>query len=391
MDFDEDDALAAYRMAAREWVERNVKEEWIIAARESASHHLAPLHAVLAREGILGAAWPTKYGGTDYQDSLAQAIFDDIEAIGLRSAAWGNTQQVMNTVLRVGTEKQKHDIISRACRGEFLCALGFSEPGCGSDAAAARTRAVLDGADWVIDGAKMFTSTAHVATHVILLTRTNRDAPKHRGLTVFLVPINATGIDIAPFETLGGERSNATFYSGVRVPDSARLGEIDGGWAVMRVTLVYERTGSRRLAGPRFSHALAEWARTEPVPGGGNLIDSELARATLARVAIDEEISRLLSMQTSWVSARGELPRAEGAIAKLYSTEQARRNQERLIDLVGLPATLHHGEAGAVLDGDVEKAFRAGVVTTIYGGASEILRDIVAELRLGLPRNRPLN
>jgi alkylation response protein AidB-like acyl-CoA dehydrogenase len=389
MDFDEEDALADYRPQAKSWAAQWIQEGWVRAAQTERSAHHAALHAILADQGILGAGWPREYGGGGFDPLLAQAIFDEIEALGLRSSTWANTQQVLNTVLRVGTEAQKAELVSAAARGALTFSLGFSEPGCGSDAAAARTRAIRDGDGWRINGAKMFTSTAHVATHVILLTRTNVDVPKHRGLTVFLVPLDAPGVEIREIGTLSGERTNATFYADVIVPDSARLGEVDGGWAVMRVTLVYERTGSRRLAGPPLSQRVAAWARGQLDASGRPVLDSPVVREKLARVAIDEEISKLLSMQTSWVSARGELPRAEGALAKLYSTEHAQANHGELIDLLGFAATLRRGEADALLDGEVEQAFRNSVVTTIYGGASEILRDLIAEIRLGLPRSRP--
>jgi alkylation response protein AidB-like acyl-CoA dehydrogenase len=389
MNFDEEDTLAKCRAPAKAWAAANIDPAWIRAARITHSHHQPELHDRLAAQGILGAGWPSAYGGTTFDPHFATAIFDEIQALGLRSSAWGNTTQVLNTVLRVGTEQQKRELVSAAVRGEILFTLGFSEPGCGTDAAAARTRAVRDGQGWRINGAKMFTSTAHVATHVILLTRTNTDVPKHRGLTVFLVPLLAPGVEIREVKTLSGERTNATFYTDIVVPDSARLGEVDGGWSVMRVTLVYERTG-RGLAGPQLSQRFAEWARGQRDVRGRPVLDSLVVREKLARVAIDEEVSRLLQLQTSWVSARGGLPRAEGAIAKLYAAEHAQVSHSELLDVLGFAGTLQSGAPGAVLDGDVEQAFRASVVTTIYGGASEILRDLIADLRHGLPRSRPV-
>jgi alkylation response protein AidB-like acyl-CoA dehydrogenase len=390
MDFDEEDALAPFRTKAEAWAARWIDLAWVQAVREGRSLHHNALHALLAGQGILGAGWPAEYGGTGFDPLLAQAIFDEIEALGMRSSAWANTQQVLNTVLRVGTEDQKRELVSAAVHGQLTFALGFSEPGCGSDAAAVRTRAVRDGDTWCINGAKMFTSSAHATTHVMLLTRTNMGVAKHKGLTVFLVPLDSPGTEICEIRTLGGERTNATFYTDVAVPDTARLGDVDGGWRVMRVTLVYERTGSRRLGGPPLSQRIAAWASEQRDAEGRSTMDSPVVREKLARIAIDEEISRLLSLQTAWVSAQGELPRAEGAIAKLYTTQHAQDNHADLIDMLGLGATLKSGSPGAILDGELEQAFRSSVVTTIYGGASEILRDLIAEIRLGLPRSRPV-
>ena len=149
----------------------------------------------------------------------------------------------------------------------MLIALGYSEPDSGSDVAAAKTTAVRDGDDWVINGQKMFTSTAQLATHVFVLARTNPDVPKHKGLTLFLVPTASPGYEIQPIHTLGGQVTNATFYADVRVPDSARIGGVDAGWSVMKVALVYERgVGSTASMEQTLARDLAAWAAPGPAP-----------------------------------------------------------------------------------------------------------------------------
>ena len=202
---------------------------------------------------------------------FARAVLDEVAAAGLYADGWGTTLMVIRTINHVGTEEQKKTIISAALRGEILIALGYSEPDSGSDVAAAKTRAVKDGDEWVVNGQKMFTSTAQVCSHVFVLARTNPHVPKHKGLTMFLVPTDAPGFELQPVLTLGGQRTNATFYSDLRVPDALRIGDVDEGWRVMRVALVYERGGGRTSAGPTLAEKAAAWAMSTGRPDGTTL------------------------------------------------------------------------------------------------------------------------
>ncbi len=268
-----------------------------------------------------------------------------------------------------------------------MCCLGYSEPDAGSDVAAVATKAVRDGDDWVIDGQKMFTTMAHEAHYVFLLARSNPDAPKHKGLTMFLVPMDTPGIEITPVETMGGERTNITFYSDVRVPDSARVGEVDAGWTVMHAALVYERNSANWGEPDHLVEAVAGLGararrrRRPPVrrPGGA----SRPGPATT-----ELEVGRLLLFRSAWLSSRGEMPQVEGSMAKLHITEAFVRASSDLLDLLGTAGLARRGEPGAPLDGLVEHAFRHAVVTTIYGGSSEVQREIIAGRGLGLPRAR---
>jgi alkylation response protein AidB-like acyl-CoA dehydrogenase len=390
VDFWDKDRLAAHRPAAREWIAANVKPEWVEEARLRGHFHSDSLYAKLAAGGIFAAGWPPQYGGSDVDPQFAETVLDELALAGLRSLGWINTRMVVNIILRVGSEETKRAYVPAALRGECVVSLGFSEPGSGTDVAAARTRAVREGGKWRINGSKMFTSTARIATHVILLTRTNPEAAKHRGLTLFLVPLASDGVEIRPVHTLGYHPTNATFYTDVIVPDSARLGEVDGGWSVMKVALVFERTGETRKSGATLSRRVADWARNEILADGRSILDSPAVRQRLATMAIDDEVARLLFLQVNSVANAGGLPRVEGAIAKLFATERTQVTTADLLDLAGAAALVKGGETGAVVDGAIEREFRDAVVTTIYGGASEVLRDIIAEQRLGLPRTRPV-
>jgi 3-oxocholest-4-en-26-oyl-CoA dehydrogenase alpha subunit len=297
---------------------------------------------------------------------------------------------VARTVQHVATPEQKREYLPAVLRGEIVIALGYSEPDTGSDVASAKTTAVRDGRDWVINGQKMFTSTAQVASHVFVLARTNPDVPKHKGLTLFLVPTSGGGYEIQPIRTLGGQVTNATFYAGVRVPDSARIGGVDEGWSVMKVALVYERGfGSAASMEVTLARDLAAWARSARRPGGTAALDDPLTAERIGRIAVDEEVIRVFGHQLDWLARKGALPQVEGSMRKLFWAESAQRHYSDALDILGAEGVLAPDAARAPAGGMFEHDFRAAVVTTVYGGASEILREIIAERRLGLPRNRP--
>jgi len=216
VDFSDVDKLAEYRQQARAWVERHVDPDWAEQQRVSGSYHTPELHALLAGQGWLGAGWPAEYGGTDNDPDLAAALFEEIDAAGLHMDGWITTTMICRTILHTGTEEQKRTIVGGALAGEVIIVLGYTEPDSGSDVAAAKTKAERDGDEWLINGQKMFTSTAHMASHVFMLTRSNTEVAKHKGLTTFLVPLDGPGVEIRAIHTLGGQRTNATFYSDVR-------------------------------------------------------------------------------------------------------------------------------------------------------------------------------
>jgi alkylation response protein AidB-like acyl-CoA dehydrogenase len=297
---------------------------------------------------------------------------------------------VCRTIRHAGTERQRREVISAALRGEIVIALGYTEPGCGSDVAAVKTTALRQGTGWLINGQKMFTSTADQATHVFLLTRTDAHLPKHDGLTTFLVPVTAPGVSCEPISTLGGIRTNATFYVDVLVEDSDRVGEVNGGWSVMRIALVYERTSSFAAPiGAGIDQRVADWARTATSDDGSAVLDDPSVRERLARIAIDDEVTKLLGMRSAWASMQGDLSGLQGSSHKLWKTEAACRHHADLMDILGDQAVLNRGVPNAPLSGDIEESFRTAVVETIRGGTSEILRSIIAERGLGLPRVRP--
>jgi len=392
MDFQLSDDLAAHRGAARAWVAANAPHEWVEEQRRSGLYMTLPLHELLVRDGILAAGWDPAYGGSDVDPDFARAVYEEVAAAGFHQDAWSTTAMVVKTVEQVGTEEQKREYIGGALRGEILIALGYSEPDSGSDVAAAKTTAVRDGDEWVINGQKMFTSTAQICSHVFVLARTDPNVPKHEGLSLFMVPTASEGYDCHPMETLGGQTTTTTYYSDVRVPDSALIGDLNQGWSVMNVALVFERgVGNPSSFEHPLAEELAEWARETVRADGSRVIDDPLVTERIGRMVVDEEISRLLAHRANWLADHGDRSTAHGAMRKLFSAEAAVRNTTAGLDVLGADGVLATAAGDAPLGGDLEREFRYAVVKTIYGGSSEIMRDIIAQRFLGLPKNRPKN
>jgi alkylation response protein AidB-like acyl-CoA dehydrogenase len=291
------------------------------------------------------------------------------------------SELVARTLAVTGTDEQRRRIVPSVLAGEIIVCLGYSEPDSGSDVAAATTRAERDGDQWVINGQKMFTTLAHEASYVFLLTRTNPEVPKHRGLTMFLVPMDTPGIEVTPVHTLSGERTNITYYTDVRVADDWRVGAVDGGWDVLRVALAFERRPTMVGELDRLLRQYLDWARRQP-----GLLVQPTVRARIASALVDLEAGRRLSERMAAMTADGDLPVVEGSMAKLWSSEALVRAAANLLDSLGADGVLRAGGPGAPAGGAVEHMLRHAQVTTIRAGTSEIQRTIIAERGLGLPR-----
>jgi alkylation response protein AidB-like acyl-CoA dehydrogenase len=378
----------AFRAEVREFLREHFRPAMVERAHDSGTAHVWDLYRALGAQGWIAASWPEEYGGQGRDPFEMTAMRDELRLAGVPTDGLGQSVIVGRTIRAVGSEEQKQTFLPPFLAGEIIFALGYTEPDSGSDVAAAKTRAVRDGDDWIIDGQKMFTTLAHEAAYVFLLARTNPDVPKHRGLTMFLVPLDAPGVEIHPVHTMGGERTNATFYTGVRVPDAFRVGEVDGGWDVMTVALTFERGGFGLSEADRVWQQTVDWASTTRRADGTRVIDDPLVRERLANMRIDNEVARLLALRCSYVAASGGLPGVEGSMHKLWYAEAMTADASELVDMLGAEGTLAHGEGDAPVDGWVEHLYRHAAVTTIYGGTSEVQRGIIAERGLGLPRSR---
>jgi alkylation response protein AidB-like acyl-CoA dehydrogenase len=292
-------------------------------------------------------------------------------------------------IANVGTDEQKREILPKALNADIVIVLGFTEPENGSDAAAAATRAVRTGDGWTINGSKMFTTNAHIGDYVFMLARTDPDAPKHRGLTTFLVPLDQPGVVVQPVFTLSGERTNITFYNDCYVEDRWRIGEVNGGWRTMSYAFEREHGGTV-FPGEmeRLLRNVEEWAQSTTDDEGRPRIDDPDVRTRLGRAATEIEVTRLLLRRTAWLSSLGENAHVSGSMVKLFGNERLEREAADFLELVGPDGLRARGEPTAPQNGEIEHAVRFAKGTTIYGGTSEIQRNIVAQHHLGLPRPR---
>ena len=376
-----------FRAEVRAFLEQHLDDEVIEQAHRTGTMHNKDFYRALGDQGWIAAAWPPEYGGQERDPYEMTALRDELRLAGAPTDGMGLSLIVCQTIRRVATEEQKRDFLPRALAGEILMSLGYSEPDSGSDVASIKTRALRDGDEWVINGQKMFTTLAHEADYVFLLTRTNPDVPKHKGLTMFLVPLDTPGIEVQPVHTVGGERTNATFYSDVRVSDHYRIGEVDRGWDVMTVALAFERGGFGLSDSDRVWEQTVEWAKHTRRDDGTRVIDDPFVRERLALMRVNNEVAKLLAYRTSFVAASGKLPGVEGSMHKLFYAESMTADAAELVDMLGSEGVLQRGEEGAPVGGWVEHLFRHAAVTTIYGGTSEMQRSIIAERGLGLPRS----
>jgi alkylation response protein AidB-like acyl-CoA dehydrogenase len=354
---------------------------------ETGTHHDRDFAEALGAMGWIAPGWPVEDGGGGRSWLEQVVISQELSAAEAPTAATGTTMLVANTLRIWGTPDQKQTVLSGIVRGEIQVCLGYSEADSGSDVAAARTRAVRDGDEWVINGEKMFTSLAQIADYVFLLTRTNLEVKKHKGLTMFLIPMSTPGVSVSEIKTLGGERTNITSYDDVRAPDSCRVGEVDGGWNVLTSALNFEHAVNY---GPEIARLLrvAVEEASQPAADGERLIDDPTVRERLARIAIDVEVSELLGLRAGWMGATGQRVAGEGSMVKMYSSEALARASAQLLQVFG-PSGLGQGGGHRPSGlGVLEHAFRHSQVTRIYAGTSEIHRSIVAERGLGLPRSR---
>jgi len=351
---------------------------------ENFEAHDWDVHRALGKAGFLFPSWPEKWGGRGADADSARACRNVSAELGYAGLAGGVTGMAGTLVQAAGSPELQDEVLLGFARGDFTSCLGFTEPSGGSDVFAAKTRAVRDGDEWVINGQKMFTSGAELADYVLLLTRTDPDVPKHKGLTLFLVPLKVPGVEIQPVHTFMDERTNATFYEDVRIPDRYRLGDVNGGVKMMTVALSMEQGGSHYHHQMRkMVKAVLDWARTED-RDGKPLIEHPNTLSRLARVYTHSAISEALAARVLATRLAGEPDLAYGPASKVFTTEAFIKDSADLLDLAS-PGSLIRGKESL---GVVEMGYRHSTATSIYGGASEVLRSMVAERRLNLPRSR---
>ena len=387
MDFRLGSKAAAVRREIRAFLADNFSEEDRKEAARDGGGHNWELYQKLAANGWVSAGWPEEMGGGGRDPYEILTLYWELCKAGFPWIGLLNNGFIGHTLMAMGTEQQKKELVPKIASGEIAFALGYTEPGSGSDVAGARTQATRDGDDWILDGQKMWTTTAHTAQYIFMLTRTSTQDRPHRGLTIFIVPTDAEGVDIQPIHTMGGERSNGVYLTKVRVPDANRVGEVDKAWSVLMFALGLEQAMGYADLQERFIENAGRWA-LETGPDGARPFDDPRVKEQLGQTAIHAEVSRLLRHRSTWLAAEGKELGGKGAMTKSFSGTSYLEDAQAFMDLVGPAGLLDEDTEGAIAGGNFDEAFRQTPVNTIYGGTVEILRSIVAEAELGLPKSR---
>jgi 3-oxocholest-4-en-26-oyl-CoA dehydrogenase alpha subunit len=345
----------------------------------------------LGSDGWLGIGWPEEYGGQN-RSMLEQLIFSDEAAIAGIPIPHLTLNTVGPTIMRFGTDEQKNTLLPAILKGEMHFSIGYSEPGAGTDLASLRTRARLEpstgsgtGGEWVINGQKMWTSLIQYADYVWLACRTDPDLPRHKGLSIILVPTDAAGFSYTPVHTVAGVSTSATYYEDVRVPAGNLVGELNGGWPLMTNQLNHERVALTSAAPLQHSLRLVRaWAQETKTPAGDRVIDQEWVQVLLGRAHARAEMLALMNWKIA--SSQGEdLSPADASATKVYGSELATEVYRSLMEVVGPGSLVRADSPGAEVRGRLERFYRSSLVMTFGGGTNEIQRDIIGMVGLGLP------
>jgi alkylation response protein AidB-like acyl-CoA dehydrogenase len=345
----------------------------------------------LADRGWNAPAWPTEYGGGG-MTVTQQFIFNEEMAIhraprpvhliiGLGMAG--------PTIIVHGTEEQKKKWLPGMLAGTDIWCQGYSEPEAGSDLASLRTRAVKDGDDYVLNGQKIWTTIAHVAKWMICLARTDPDAPKHRGITYFIVDMKSPGIDVRPLVNMAGTPEfNEVFFDNVRVPKGNVIGEENRGWYAAVTTLDFERSSVGSAIGmTQEVEEMIEYAREHADEPTSTLKTNPMLRYELADRMVEAEVARMMSYRIASMQSRGLIPNYEASALKFYSAELHQRIAHTQLKVLGAYGQLERGSEFAPHRGRWCFTYLRSAGYTIEAGTSEIQRNIVATRGLGLPRD----
>ena len=372
-----------FRDRLRAFLAVHVTDEVRRRDRETGENFDEGVHLALGAEGYLAADWKVESEGGF--SALRRRIWDlEIGRAHTPWFHWGTTAMVARTVQQFGFAEVADEVLPGVLSGHIRLCLGYTEPEGGSDVATCKTRAVRDGGGWVINGSKMFTSNAHNAKYVFLLTNTDPDAPKHKNLTMFLVPLDSPGIEIQPIRTIDGDRTNIVYYSDVRVDDKYRIGDVNGGWAVLRGALDVEHgTVDRDSDGLQTIAVMSEHVTlmAEAIDEIAVLVAQQGVNGH--RLLDDKSVAYRLGRSIARTEAALSTP---GTFGRVANAQTMRDVAPDLMDVLGTASALPIDTNGAADNGGAEYIFRLAPPTGIYGGTLEVFRNMIAQHELGLGR-----
>ncbi|MBI4292154.1 MAG: acyl-CoA dehydrogenase [Betaproteobacteria bacterium] len=383
--------VSAFRQEVRAWLAKHWTQERRLAhdRRPFDKHGWDPeFSRVMGRDGWIGVGWPREFGGQGRSPSEQIAFIEEMARVDAPHLAHNIGETIVARALFLyGTPEQKAEYLPAILRGERSFSLGYSEPEAGSDLAALRSRAVREGDDWIVNGQKIWSTSADKAEYIWLAVRTDPEAKKHAGISVFMVDLRTPGIGIRPGFALYGKTFSTVFFDNVRVPSHAMVGGVNSGWKVITDALAAERimmgASRKALIERAFDHMIA-YIKTATV-GGKVLKDDPVVRDRVGSLAAEIEVARQLLMRNAVILEQGRVPIYEAALSKVFSSELQERLGQAAIDILGTGATLSR-EADSAPVGELEQVLRHSLMGIISGGTNEIQRTLIAQRGLGLPR-----
>ena len=342
----------------------------------------------MGSDGWISLSWPKEYGGREATPFEQYIFTEEVMRAGF-PYPFLTTEAIGPVLAEHGNDEIRETVVKGILRGEIVVAIGYSEPNAGTDLASLKTKAELDGDEWVINGQKIWTSLANFADYIWVAARTDPDeSKKHKGLTMFLVPRETEGYSETPIWTLG-VRTNATYYQDVRVGRNFQVGEVNKGWRLITGQLNRERL-SLVNHGPVLTlfEQVAEWAASTSGPDGVPIIRKPWVQSNLAKVKTGLEALKLVCWKQAWAMTVGTLSMEQASAAKVFGTEFFVEAYRLLLEVMGQAGTLKDGSPGAILQGSIEHRYRVGSILTFGGGTNEIQREIIAAVGLSMPRGR---
>ena len=391
MDFELSDAERAFEAELERFLQEHQSPEVMDRHPEQLSQTVdtPPKRAfmrALGERGWLGMSWPREYGGAERPGIYDFVLTEALSRYGAPQPGKG-VGIVGKTLIRHGSEKLKQYFLPRIIRGEIEFAIGYSEPNAGSDAASMQLRAEKAPGGWKLNGQKIWTTSAHFADWYWVGARTDPQAKKHAGITLFLIEMNHPGLTIRPTWTIGDERTNEVFFDDVFVSDDFVVGELNRGWTYICEALDLERFAMMPVGPLEMKvEALCSWVATAE-RDGRPLRQDPVVRRAIAGILAQLEVARGLQRRVVSEAVKGRVPTVESSMYKAYMTELGKRVANQALDIMGPAGQLRAGEAEAPLGGRFERSYRYTVVDTIGGGTSEIQKNVIARRGLGLPQN----
>jgi alkylation response protein AidB-like acyl-CoA dehydrogenase len=375
------------RQELRSYYEQLLTPE--VEAQLARSHGVGPEMRKVVRQmgedGWLGIGWPKEWGGQG-RSAIEQFIFFDESMRAGAPVPMLTINTVGPTIMNFGSDEMKAQFLPRILKGEIHFCIGYTEPGAGTDLAALQTKAVRDGDEYVINGQKIFTSLAGDADYCWLATRTDPEAKKHKGISMFVVPMDTPGIKVVPMHLMSEHDINQVYYDDVRVSASALVGGENNGWGLITNQLNHERV--TLCSSGIIERALADtrgWAQETKLADGSRVVDQEWVQVHLARVRARLEFLRLANWQVAWKSTQGELDVAAASSIKVFGTEFYLEAFRLLFEVIGQRGYLRQDAPDSVLKSRLERYYRSLLILTFGGGVNEVQRDLIAVFGLGMP------